>query len=59
MLCEVFLYRAPLCSELARAEVAAAERAVVYIVENANGTFSLWRPFRVDIFIARPGCALK
>lgn len=26
---------------------------VVYIVENANGAFSLWRPFRVDIFIAR------
>lgn len=26
---------------------------VVHIVENANGAFSLWRPFRVDIFAAR------
>jgi len=56
----VFLYRGR-CNDTLRTEADTPQRrgrAVVYIVENANGTFSLWRPLRVDIFIfvdGRPG----
>lgn len=54
----VFLYRAAVYTDR-RGGAGAPRWAVVYIVKNANGTFSLWRPFCVDIFIARPGCAWK